>query len=121
MEVPEELKHFNHMTDKEQQEHAEEITETIEKLMREGKLPYYGKRKWTKEKAEVNSVDNLTVRALSEEMAYMKGYADALAEANGTQETGTAKKEKWTPGESNSRHYVRHNTAAVKRHCWGNR
>lgn len=45
MEVPEELKRFNHMTDKEQQEHAEEITETIEKLMREGKLPYYGKRK----------------------------------------------------------------------------
>lgn len=45
MEVPEELKRFNHMTDKEQQEHAEEIVETIEKLMREGKLPYYGKRK----------------------------------------------------------------------------
>lgn len=45
MEVPEELKHFNHMTDKEQQEHAEEIAETIEKLMREEKLPYYGKRK----------------------------------------------------------------------------
>ena len=45
MEVPEELKRFNSMTDKEQQEHAEEIAETIEKLMREGKLPYYGKRK----------------------------------------------------------------------------
>lgn len=28
-------------------------------------------------------MDNLTVRALSEEMAYMKGYADALAETNG--------------------------------------
>ena len=68
MEVPEELKRFNHMTDKEQQEHAEEIAETIEKLMREEKLPYYRKRKWTKEKEEVNSVDNLTVRALSEEV-----------------------------------------------------
>lgn len=45
MEVPEELKRFNHMTDKEQQEHAEEIVETIEKLMREGKIPYYRKRK----------------------------------------------------------------------------
>lgn len=45
MEVPEELKRFNHMTDKEQQEHAEEIAETIEKLMREEKLPYYRKRK----------------------------------------------------------------------------
>ena len=83
MEVPEELKRFNHMTDKEQQEHAEEIAETIEKLMREGKLPYYRKRKWTKEKEEVNSVDNLTVRALSEEMAYIKGYTDALGEING--------------------------------------
>lgn len=31
MEVPEELKRFNSMTDKEQQEHAEEIAETIEK------------------------------------------------------------------------------------------
>lgn len=45
MEVPEELKRFNHTTDKDQQEHAEEIAETIEKLMREEKLPYYGKRK----------------------------------------------------------------------------
>lgn len=45
MEVPEELKRFNSMTDKEQQEHAEEIAETIEKLMRDGKIPYYGKRK----------------------------------------------------------------------------
>jgi hypothetical protein len=45
MEAPEELKRFNHTTDKDQQEHAEEIAETIEKLMREEKLPYYGKRK----------------------------------------------------------------------------
>lgn len=45
MEVPEELKRFNHMTDKEQQEHAEEIAATIQKLMEEGKLPYYGKIK----------------------------------------------------------------------------
>lgn len=28
-------------------------------------------------------MDNLTVRALSEEMAYIKGYTDALGEING--------------------------------------
>lgn len=39
-------------------------------------------------------MDNLTVRALSEEMAYMKGYADALAEANGKRRKKQAQQKK---------------------------
>lgn len=39
-------------------------------------------------------MDNLTVRALSEEMAYMKGYADALAEANGKRRQKQAQQKK---------------------------